>query len=486
MKYRRTNLTASRLTEDQIKESWEEVLWPSAEEAEMLMPLTYQDQPNEPLVIYTGGMSLTLNDLIIQAEGEINFSWFPFPAVRLSCHAATDLRTIDSWYHSNQTIVVDTQVGVCGEVQLNRFGSTSKANQTILSGIASPSFYKGDNTIPVSVVRFELPNFIGYDGNLTWTAWESKLQRQSSRLTLQLGIYICEIDQLGSASDLQRLLSISGGYFFMHTGSITRADGKVISYNEVGELMIPLAEFLSLVTGRYVTPHFWKGCHGGEIKWEKFTSYRVSPYKSVRSWMPKNSNEHLLELSRNYYEARNKNSAKDFWSSLIHWYTEANCNAGLVDGALIFAQTALELIYNYWIVETLGLLRGRDAESISAANKLRLILAQIGLPSTVPDTLPDLKKFIAQDKELHDAADGIVFLRNSLVHGNLSKRKKYASVPANAIAQALFLSLHYVELSMLKLLGYNGKYYDRCVLSGRRSSAEKYVPWMLEPKVDKN
>ncbi|MGB4568690.1 MAG: hypothetical protein WBH96_06955, partial [Dysgonamonadaceae bacterium] len=47
------------------------------------------------------------------------------------------------------------------------------------------------------------------------------------------------------------------------------------------------------------------------------------------------------------------------------WYVEANSNAGFSEGSIILAQTALELIYNWWIVENKKIILGKDSENIS-------------------------------------------------------------------------------------------------------------------------
>jgi hypothetical protein len=43
--------------------------------------------------------------------------------------------------------------------------------------------------------------------------------------------------------------------------------------------------------------------------------------------------------------------------------------------------------------------------------------------------------------------------------------------------QALTLALWYIELSLLYILEYNGKYIDRCELATTGNIEETYVPW---------
>ena len=46
-------------------------------------------------------------------------------------------------------------------------------------------------------------------------------------------------------------------------------------------------------------------------------------------------------------KARKDTEDKNFLTSAIHWYVEANGNRGFSEGSIIMAQTALELLYNY-------------------------------------------------------------------------------------------------------------------------------------------
>ncbi len=56
------------------------------------------------------------------------------------------------------------------------------------------------------------------------------------------------------------------------------------------------------------------------------------------------------------------------------------------------------------------MIKGRDSETLSAANKIRLLLTYLNCPTTIPDTLKNLNKFHTTTSELKnkDAIETLV------------------------------------------------------------------------------
>ena len=136
---------------------------------------------------------------------------------------------------------------------------------------------------------------------------------------------------------------------------------------------------------------------------------------------------------------------------IIYWYLEANGNSAKIEGSIIIAQVALELIYNWLIIEKKKLLIGKDGENISAANKIRLLLSQVKLDVDTPNVLINLKKFINDNDEIADGVDAFVSIRNALVHSQVEKRKKLTKISSGVKFEALQLSIKYIEHSLLSI-----------------------------------
>ncbi|WP_394991834.1 hypothetical protein, partial [Emticicia sp.] len=144
----------------------------------------------------------------------------------------------------------------------------------------------------------------------------------------------------------------------------------------------------------------------------------------------------------------------------------------LIDGAIILGQTALELVYNWWIVENKQMIIGDDAKDLSAANKIRLIISQLQISSKVPKAFTKLQELMSKD-----APEAIVGIRNSIVHSQAEKRSKLRSYDNIALYEALQVFIWYIELSLLNILKYEGKYFDRCFDSVWEGKSIRFVPW---------
>ena len=117
------------------------------------------------------------------------------------------------------------------------------------------------------------------------------------------------------------------------------------------------------------------------------------------------------------------------------------------------------------------------AENISAANKIRLLLSSMKISYDIPESLPNLRNYIANlpkdtyESDTLDAPEIIVQIRNAIVHSHVKKRKRLSAVNAEVRSEILRLCVLYVELSLLNILHYKGKYFNRCERETRNT------PW---------
>lgn len=216
--------------------------------------------------------------------------------------------------------------------------------------------------------------------------------------------------------------------------------------------------------------------------WCDYTSYFVDTFKNCTSWPQKFSIIGIEPIWEKFNEIWRDKENRNFLTSAIHWYVEANNNSGFSEGAIIMAQTALELIYNWWLIENKKLIVGKDSENINASNKIRLLLSQLEIDYSVPSGLKNLKEFVDGEIQIQDACDAIVQIRNAIVHSQEEKRKKLSAIHFKVISEALELSIWYIEMSLLRILGFNGKYYNRTSKEFVESKAIEFVPWSNEKK----
>ena len=120
---------------------------------------------------------------------------------------------------------------------------------------------------------------------------------------------------------------------------------------------------------------------------------------------------------------------------------------------------------------------GKDSDNISASNKIRLLISQLNISSSIPIAFIELEKFKDTTDNVADAPDSIVYIRNAIVHSQEEKRKKLSAIHYKAKYEALQVYIWYIELTLLCILDFNGDYYNRCSKEIYAIKAEQQVPW---------
>jgi hypothetical protein len=106
---------------------------------------------------------------------------------------------------------------------------------------------------------------------------------------------------------------------------------------------------------------------------------------------------------------------------------------------------------------------------LPAADQLRLLVSTCGILLETPSALQQLAAMRTQGRQGTDGPDRIAWLRNDFVHpprGGSSPRTH------DRIVDAWLLSVWYLELALLSLMGQSGTYLCR-LTSGEISS----LPW---------
>lgn len=433
------------------------------------------NEPNSSLKIYEGEYLLKSDTEEIKVTGIITFDWLADPGSHFSGKAILDPSQYKSFSRSQgmyQIIINSLGFGE-GLITKTIFGSDFEGS--FINGTLSQQAVLGDKSIAVEKIIFSIPNFRNLYG-LPIKKTTSKNFSTSSRLRLENGNYIISIDKCSDYKKRQESLEEKGGYIILYYGELTSKKGP-LKLEESKEVFHCLDTFLTLINGRRTSAMFLQGIYSGEVIWCDYTNYFVDPYKFVQSWQQRNSIRGLNELWQNFSSLWKGTEDKNFLTSTINWYVEANGNRGLSEGSIIMAQTALELLYNWWIIEHKKLIVGKDSENINASNKIRLLLSQLNITHSVPDAFKQLQQFIVESKDIIDAPDAVVQIRNAIVHSQEDKRKKLSAIHYKAKYEALQLCIWYIEMTLLCILNFDDIYFNRCSKEIYASKAEELVPW---------
>jgi hypothetical protein len=435
---------------------------------EMIDMSTDMNEPNSSIKIFSGDFVLKHNETIIPITGHIEYKWFPNSSAHFCGEPKCVSKDLIEISTDSVLIFVDGLEFGKGYINQSNFGSDG----CFISGIISSQAILWDNSISVNKVLFSVPNLRDFHG----LPVQKGTDKTMSRLSFKDEKYTINIDKCRDYSERLDKLENNGGYHLLYSGEISSNKGS-ISFEQTKDILGALNVFLTFLNGRKTSAIFIKGVFEDTVVWNDFSSYYVDDFKNVQTWPQRHSIEGLNDLWKKFCDIWKDTDDRNFLNSVIHWYIESNVNSGLIEGSIIMAQTALELIYNWWIIEKKRIIIGKDSENINASNKIRLLLSQLNINSNVPTGLSNLNKFVQTTDFVTDAPDGIVFIRNAIVHSQEEKRKKLSAIDGIIKYEALQLYIWYIEMSLLCILDYRHSYFNRCSDAKYVSKAEEKVPW---------
>ena len=435
-------------------------------------PIVKIEKPNDKFIIYEGDFELkNSKSETINGNGNIYFKWFPHIGPKFTGEILNGKNSVSFFEEDELQFIVNNNVVANCYISNQTIGSNH-----IISGGFYDNILLGDKSLTSQKFKFSVLNLDDFLGENIELKTDKTRKYSRGRILLKNKKFEIFIDKDFDYKEKSNLLKEEGGFHILYNGEINFHKDSP-NFNQINEIIEILGNFLSFVSGKKNIPLFLSAIHEDEILYQDFTGYHNYPYEFRPSWSNLYKTNYLSDLFQNFYDVWKSNpDNKFFLSSIIHWYTEINCNSGYSEGSLILAQTALELLYNWLVIENKKLIIGKDSENISAANKIRLLISQLSIPYEVPTKFKMLEKYRIESK-LPDGIEAIVQIRNAIVHSQEEKRKKLSEIDNMAIYQAVQLSLWYIELSLLYILKFEGEYTNRCSVKLVSAHKLELPPW---------
>ncbi|WP_370899582.1 hypothetical protein [Chryseobacterium gossypii] len=435
-------------------------------------PIIKIENPNDKFIIYEGNFELkNSKSETINVNGKIYFKWFPHIGSKFTGEIINGKNSVSFFEEDKLQFIVNNNVVANCYISNQEIGSNY-----IISGGFYGNIVLGDKSLTSQKFKFSLLNLEDFLGDNIESNTEKSTRYSSGRIFLKNKKFEIFIDKDFDYKTKSNLLKEEGGFHILYNGEINFYKDS-LNFNQINEIIEILGTFLSFVSGKKNTPLFLSAIHEDVILYQDFTGYHNYPYEYRPSWSNLYTTGYLNDLFQNFYDVwKSTPENKFFLSSIIHWYTEINCNSGYSEGSLILAQTALELLYNWLVIENKKLIIGKDSENISAANKIRLLISQSSIPYDIPAKFTKLEKY-RKDSKLPDGIEAIVQIRNAIVHSQEEKRKKLSEIDNMAIYEAVQLSLWYIELTILNILKFDDKYTNRCSVELVSSYKLELPPW---------
>jgi hypothetical protein len=430
-------------------------------------------EANQPIIIFEGEFIIKDETRELKIIGKIQYNWVPDTGVifygKVIEKSITEIKDISSIEYVD-VIANGTNIGK------GIISNFNISNEIEIKGVFQFQVITGDKTIAVDKLKFCIPNFRNFLGLSVKKITKTNHGSYRNRIILDNEKYTIIIDKCLNSKNLYDSVTNNGGFIILYSGELKVKKGA-LTFENSKEVIQCLNQFLCFLNGKRISALFIHGMYQDETIWCDYSNYYVDSYDTLPSWTNSRSIENLNELWKVFSNKWNNKNDSDVLNTAIHWYLEANKNSGFVEGSIIMAQTALELLYNWYIVENKKLLLGKDSENINAANKIRLLISQLSIDYTVPKKFTALQSFLKSGK-LIDAPEAVVQIRNAIVHSQEEKRTKLNKIDDNAKYEALQLCIWYIEMSLLKILDFKGIYSNRVSENNSSNGKCENVPWM--------
>ena len=341
--------------------------------------------------------------------------------------------------------------------------------------LSSVSRQRNQSLVNMTYLTFFVLNFKQFVGS---PIRHSTLER-AGRIILGSRDWKITIDDTPSTLDTIRELQKIGGYGITHVGKLERETGKSFTNVEAQELLDNLLYFLSFVRGFWTPPILPVGYDNqDQIVWEEIAVPYSHRWEYVYSWFPTNLNADINSLStlfERFVSLVEDSKWERALRTVIHWYIECNI-LKTAEGSIVLAQTALELLSWMHFIHDNNSLSHSSFNRMDAADQIGLLFSAVNIPLEIPQQLTHLSQYAKKntfEKNHLNGPRAITSIRNTIVHPGKNQNPPHHD--GHIVVEAKRLILWYLELSILRKLGYSGEYSSRV-----HDSNDVLVPWASE------
>jgi len=428
---------------------------------------------NQPIKLYEGDIELEQGTKNASGKGLVQFVWLPRPGLSFFI----DLPPTNMHWPELENCTLHMP-GMNWHAKAAVLGISVSSSKGVHKATGAVEDFEIGHDQYVTSIIVHIVNFTDYIGRSVCD--EKRTKAWKGRGVIEAGEWRITLDKIEAAKQLFEELKAIGGFAITHVGKLERLDGKKFAAKKSAKVLDALFRYLSFCHGAWVAPILPVGFdENGDRVWEKWRNWKIERWKNVDSWFNSHSEEGLSKGFPGFYEQWQNEKWNEPLLLANHWYVEANMSAGGVEGSIILAQAGFELLGWTHLVEEKLALSEKGYEKLDAMDKLRLLLAMCGIPVAIPASLPTLTTSAkARGNQWKDGPQALTDVRNALVHSSPAKRKKVFDEHHALVHEAWELSLWYLELIILRICGYKGKYSNRVAGARWRGEEVEAVPWL--------
>ena len=318
-------------------------------------------EPNVPIPLYSGPITLRNGNDSVTEQGAIRLEWLP--QLSLNYELSPFPRFVafprpDGWPDPDcEVLIPSVQQAARGYIT-----STSwNAEGSRLQGHLRESLAVGDGRALKSVVA-HLVNA----ANIHWPVsegtslvWEAEGWRMA----------LCQIPQF---RELKKAVGATGGYVVTHEVRLERADYQSFTDDDYGKVHKALYRFFSFIEGRRVNVILPVGRDAdGNHVWRKWELWNMVPWQDVFSWTGANCPADLALAFAGFMRLWKDDRWRACLDLAMHWHAESNRNASGLEAGIVFVQMALERLAWEYLVQDRQIVTAHAFKGLSAADQIR-------------------------------------------------------------------------------------------------------------------
>jgi hypothetical protein len=297
-----------------------------------------------------------------------------------------------------------------------------------------------------------------------------------SRLNLKPKNWRITLDTIFTEKKVKEWLRKSNGFAVTQIGMIEKKDNTLFDIKDGLDVLRELENFLGFAHGNWTPIILIEGYIGdNRVFFEWKSPPKFNKWDNRQNWLDEHHAQDMLDEGLTKYLVLN---SKPQWSNVlsraIYFYVLSN-NIKYVEGSLIIAQTALELLaWNYLVVQEKALSK-TTYRTTKASDKYQMMLNKLNIPLEIPNKFEEFITW-AKQNNLDNGVQAVTKIRNHFVHPE--NNTNIQTPNGEVIYYARELALWYIELIILRLCDYNGVYSNRLNI-GWVGQVED-VPWKLK------
>jgi len=422
---------------------------------------------NEEIKLYEGQIVLEPKTLKVEGNAEVLMRFIPKLEINVDAESSKFFKNL---MVGNEIEIYFPSIQITSKFMIKK-SSVGKAIRIVAIPHKEPILLGTPNK--ATKVIFHILNFPEFYGKTDATISEKSRFERRGHVILKADGWQIRIMAVRNFKALFKSLKNEGGYVITHIGEIENLKKNDFQKEECEKILLVLHYYLSFAGGYFTGPILPIGLNKDNKRiWEEWYTGVKTEYKPTLSWFDTRHGELLEEVFPGFFKQWHKVIWNEPIETAIYWYLRSNTLEGGTDGAIILAQSALELLAYTYCVEDKNIWTYEVFKNKSASEKIKELLTSLDIPINIPSSLSSL--FSMGQNFTWTGPQAFTEIRNFLVHPG-QKRKCLAGLEL-PLVEVWKLGLWYIELILLRLFEHTGVYAER-LKNGRWEGDVSHVPW---------